>query len=161
MMSPKTGGFNEEFYSNSLRMGLLIRLGCVCRACILLIWSQVIFLMNFCFFFDQASGGFLDAPSLISTCFNLLFGTQGRSWRLRSCIQEMGDRKGFHAGSSTGSCFVLDIKNKRNFKQFVLSSLRTSLVVQWLIETLPSKVGGVGLIPGWEAKIPHALWPEN
>ena len=64
-------------------------------------------------------------------------------------------------GSSTGSCLVLDIKNKRNFKQFVLSSLGSSLVVQWLIETLPSKAGGVGLNPGWEAKIPHALWPEN
>ena len=30
MMSPQTGRFNEEFYSNSSRMRLLIRLGCVC-----------------------------------------------------------------------------------------------------------------------------------
>ena len=24
-----------------------------------------------------------------------------------------------------------------------------------------SNIGGVGLISGWGAKIPHALWPEN
>ena len=30
-----------------------------------------------------------------------------------------------------------------------------------VVKTLPSSVGGVGLIPGWGAKIPHALWPKN
>ena len=30
-----------------------------------------------------------------------------------------------------------------------------------VVETLPSHVGGVGSIPGWGAKIPHALWPKN
>ena len=34
----------------------------------------------------------------------------------------------------------------------------TSLEVQWLNLSLQ---GGVGSIPGWEAKIPHALWPKN
>ena len=37
--------------------------------------------------------------------------------------------------------------------------LRTSLAVQWL--TLPFNAGGAGSIPGWGAKIPHALRPKN
>ena len=28
-------------------------------------------------------------------------------------------------------------------------------------ETLPSNAGGVGLMPGQGAKIPHALWPKK
>ena len=43
--------------------------------------------------FNLASGSFLAAPSLISNCSNLPFGTQGRSWRLESCLQEMGDKE--------------------------------------------------------------------
>ena len=43
--------------------------------------------------FNFASGGFLAAPPLISNCSTLPFGTQGRSWRLESCLQEMGDQK--------------------------------------------------------------------
>ena len=34
----------------------------------------------------------------------------------------------------------------------------TSLAVQW---TLQSSGGGTGLIPGWGAKIPHALQLKN
>ena len=30
-----------------------------------------------------------------------------------------------------------------------------------MVKTLPSNAGGAGLIPGWEAKIPHAWPPEN
>ena len=30
-----------------------------------------------------------------------------------------------------------------------------------VVETLPSKAEDVGLIPGWGAKILHALWPKN
>ena len=33
-----------------------------------------------------------------------------------------------------------------------------------VVKTLPSNAGGVGSIPGWGAKIPHALWlkkPEH
>ena len=29
-----------------------------------------------------------------------------------------------------------------------------------MVKTLPSNAGGVGLIPGWGAKIPHALHPK-
>ena len=39
---PNLGGFGEEFYSNGSKAELLIRLGCVFRACTPLIWSQVI-----------------------------------------------------------------------------------------------------------------------
>ena len=31
----------------------------------------------------------------------------------------------------------------------------------WVVKTLPYKAGGVGLIPGWGAKIPFALWPKH
>ena len=30
-----------------------------------------------------------------------------------------------------------------------------------VVNTLPSRARGVGSIPGWGAKIPHALWPKN
>ena len=30
-----------------------------------------------------------------------------------------------------------------------------------VVETLLSNAGGVGLIPGWGAKIPHASGPKN
>ena len=30
-----------------------------------------------------------------------------------------------------------------------------------MVKTLPYKAGGLGLIPGWEAKFPFALWPKN
>ena len=39
--------------------------------------------------FHLASGDFLAVPNSL----NLPFESQGRSWRLESCLQEMGDRK--------------------------------------------------------------------
>ena len=30
-----------------------------------------------------------------------------------------------------------------------------------VVKTLPSNAGGVGSIPGWGAKIPHASWPKK
>ena len=30
-----------------------------------------------------------------------------------------------------------------------------------VVKNQPSSAGVAGLIPGWEAKIPHASWPEN
>ena len=30
-----------------------------------------------------------------------------------------------------------------------------------VVKTSPSNAGGVGLIPGQEAKIPYALWPKK
>ena len=30
-----------------------------------------------------------------------------------------------------------------------------------MVKTSPSSGGGEGSIPGWGAKIPHALWPKN
>ena len=30
-----------------------------------------------------------------------------------------------------------------------------------MVKTLPSKVGSVGSISGWEAKIPHGSWSKN
>ena len=62
--------------------------------------SQVVgllILMSFSGPFNLASGGFLTAPPLINNSSNLPFGTQGRSWRLESCLQETGDKKGICA----------------------------------------------------------------
>ena len=52
--------------------------------------------MSFSGSFKVASGGFLAAPSLISSCLNLLFETQGKSWKLESILykQENGGQKG-------------------------------------------------------------------
>ena len=30
-----------------------------------------------------------------------------------------------------------------------------------MVKTPPSSARGAGLMPGWEAKIPHASWPEK
>ena len=30
-----------------------------------------------------------------------------------------------------------------------------------VVDILPPSARGVGSIPGWGAKIPHALWPKN
>ena len=30
-----------------------------------------------------------------------------------------------------------------------------------MVKTSPSNAGGAGSIPGWGAKIPHALWPKK
>ena len=30
-----------------------------------------------------------------------------------------------------------------------------------MVKTSPSYAGGVGLIPGWGDKIPHASWPKS
>ena len=38
-----------------------------------------------------------------------------------------------------------------------IKNKRTSLVVQWL-RLCASGAGGMGLIPGWGTKIPHAVW---
>ena len=44
---------------------------------------------------------------------------------------------------------------KKNLRAFV----GASLAVQWL--TSPSNAGGVGLIHGLQAKVPHALQSRN
>ena len=57
--------------------------------------SQVVhllILMSFSGPFNLASGGFLATPPLIANCSHLPFGTQGRSWRLESCLQETGPK---------------------------------------------------------------------
>ena len=41
-----------------------------------------------------------------------------------------------------------------------MTQVGTSQAVQWLGLCLPMQ-GGMGLIPGQGAKIPHPLWPEN
>ena len=83
---PNQGGFDEEFYSNSSRVEVADKIR-VCAG------SQVVgllILVSFSGPFNLASDGFLAAPPMISNCLNLPFGTQGRSWRLESCLQKQG-----------------------------------------------------------------------
>ena len=95
---PNPGGFDEEFYSNSSRVGFLTRLGCVQGLYSFnLISGSLLILMSFSGPFNLASGGFLAAPPLTINCLNLPSGTQRRSWRLESCLQTRnGGQKGFH-----------------------------------------------------------------
>ena len=55
-------------------------------------------LMSFSGPLNLASGGFLTAPPLLSNCSNPPFGTQGRSWRLESCLQEPGPGERWQKG---------------------------------------------------------------
>ena len=57
-MCPNPGGFDEEFYSYSSRMGLLIRLGCVQGLYSFNLVSGN--LMSFCGSFNLASCGLLE-----------------------------------------------------------------------------------------------------
>ena len=66
-------------------------------------------LMSFSGPFNLASGGFLAAPPLIC---NLPFGTQGRSWRLESCLQEMEDKNSSILGNPIGPCSVSFISHQ-------------------------------------------------
>ena len=67
------------------RVKLLTRLGCGQA----LRWSGLLIMMSYSGPFNLVSGSFKAATSLISNCMKLLFETQGRSWKLQSCIQEM------------------------------------------------------------------------
>ena len=51
--------------------------------------------------------------------------------------------------------FLLPIKSPK--LDFIENKQGTSLVVQWL-RLHASNAGGAGLIPGWETKIPRAMW---
>ena len=88
-MCPNLERVVRSFITILPKAGLLTRLGCVQG----LRWLGLLILMSFSGPFNLASGGFLAAPSLISNCLNPPFGTQHRSWRLESCLQEIGDQK--------------------------------------------------------------------
>ena len=49
----------------------------------------------------------------------------------------------------------------REHKLFLVSIIWGNFPGGPVIKTLPSNVRGMGLNPGWRAKIPHALWPKN
>ena len=83
------------FYSDSSRLGLLTRLGCVQG----LHFSDLVSGNLDALLWFLASGSFLAAPPLISNCLSLPCGTQRRSWRLDPLPykQENGEQKDFCA----------------------------------------------------------------
>ena len=94
---PNPRGFDEGFYNSGSKAGKsLTRSGCEQGLHFLNLISggRLLILISFSGPFNLASGGFLAAPPLISNCLESPFGTQGRSWRLESCLQEMVDRTG-------------------------------------------------------------------
>ena len=70
-----------------------------------LLWSLFFFFFSSSPF-NFASGGFLAGPPLITNCLHLPFGTQGRSSRQESCLQETGAKKASVPRSPTGSSSV-------------------------------------------------------
>ena len=92
------GGFGE-FYSNSSRVGLLIRLGCVQGLHTFNLVSGNL-LMGFSGFFNLASDGLLQCSSLVSESssfsdqqlFESAFWDSGRSQRLQSVPCKQGTR---------------------------------------------------------------------
>ena len=64
--------------------------------------GSLLVLISFSGPFNLAAVGFMAALPLISECLNLLFQTQGRSWRLESCPQKMRDKKAWMPKSPTG-----------------------------------------------------------
>ena len=65
---------------------------------------------------EQLSGAFMAVPPLISNCLILPIGTQRRSWRVGSCLPEIGDKKASMPESATGpfsasiSAYILLVK---------------------------------------------------
>ena len=62
---------------------------------------------------------------------------------------------------------IRQISDYLDFIDFSILSRRSQILwtqdfpTDLVVKTSPSSAGGVGSIPGWEAKIPHALRPEN
>ena len=84
-------------------------------------WSQSrTRLSNFHFSgpFNLASGGYLAVPSFDQQLFKPALGAQRRSWRLKSCLQEMGDKKTSMSGSPRGPC-TASIQLSSGFTVFV------------------------------------------
>ena len=42
-----------------------------------------------------------------------------------------------------------------------LRSIERDLPGRPVVKTLPLNAGDTGLVPGWGAEIPHALWPTE
>ena len=53
----------------------------------------LLILMSFSGPLNLASDGFLAAPPLISSCWNMPFGTKGRSQRWEYCLQDTEDKR--------------------------------------------------------------------
>ena len=104
-MCPNLGGFDEGFYNNSSRVGLLIRLGHV----------QDYGLLIFSGPFNLASGGFLKAPPLISNCSNL---PSGKVMEAGVLPTRNWDKKSSVPRSPTGS-FSISIVADIGFRDFV------------------------------------------
>ena len=62
-----------------------------------------------------------------------------------------------HLGYSSKNINITLKKKRKKERKIVLWDFPGSPVVK----TLPSNARGADLIPGWGAKIPHALWPKN
>ena len=96
-MCPNPREFDEGFYNSGSRVGSLTRLryvqGLPSFHLSQMVSGGLLILRRVSGPFNLASGGFLAAPPLISNCSHQPFGTQRRSWRLESCLQELGDKK--------------------------------------------------------------------
>ena len=44
---------------------------------------------------------------------------------------------------------------------YLLSKQQETFLGNPVVRTSLTDAGGIGLIPGWGAQIPHALWPKN
>ena len=50
---------------------------------------------------------------------------------------------------------------KAGKEEAIFKRQRTDFPGRPVLKSLPSNAWGTGSIPGWEVKIPHALWPKN
>ena len=57
--------------------------------------------------------------------------------------------------------FALKRQTERKHKQHRKKKNCRDFPGHPVVKTSPSNAGGEGSIPGWVAKIPHALWPKN
>ena len=132
-LCPNLWECGEEFYSNSSREGLLIRLGCVeglhsfnlaSDSLLILMNFQVplilplLILMSFSGFYNLVLGGFLTAsplslhplPSVISSCRNLPSWNSGKVMEAKRSlfpvIRNGGPRKAFVPRRPIGSCYI-------------------------------------------------------
>ena len=96
-------------------------------------WSQLIFFMSYSDPFNPASGGFLGAHPLMSNCSSLPFGTQGRSQRLESCLQEMENKKASGACEPRKGLLDFRIKYSENQKLVFDLAIRKKITAPGIV----------------------------
>ena len=66
-----------------------------------------------------------------------------------------------HTGPAPQEPVALSIELSIPWSSYLQNGYKRKFPGAPVAKTSPSNAGGADMIPGWGARIPHALWPEN